>query len=287
MIWPVNEADHSSGTFDVQAELKKLEQDRHLNLFYGYVARDAEGRPLEDNLTRAFISTVRMLTDNRRKQLLDSLFARAKHRMASPSDPKPLGGDEAVRLRDIDFEQVDVALQGNVPSKSHPRNVADGRRYMVTISSGDEPKPGSESDGGSCPDAWLFSKGAPSYCFLIESKCWSHNPIDTGQMCRHWQTWFAPQEAELKPWKELAPTLLDLTWYDVLEAVDSVVPELTGRAGNASKADREPPGDNEKMVLTHLCEYIGYYGYRLFKGFNMVDPWASSSLQLGSTGRSE
>ncbi len=273
--------------FDLQKELRRLEEDRHLNLFYSYMARDEEGRPLEDNLTRAFINTVRMLPSNRSEQLLDSLFARAKHRMVSPSDPKPLGGDEAVRLRDIDFGQVDATLQENVPSSRHPWQVEDGRRYMVTISSGDEPKPGSKSDGGSCPDAWLFSKGAPSYCFLIESKCWSDNPIDPGQMCRHWNEWFARSNKDYKSWDELAPTLLDLTWYDVLEAVDSVLPELTGRAGNASKADCEPPGDNEKMVLTHLWEYIGYYGYRLFKGFNVIDPWASSSLQLGSTGRSE
>jgi len=239
-------------------------QDKHLNLFYAYGARDKEGNLLEDNLTRAFVQTIRLLSDEHRKVFLGDLFKRAKHRMLSDRIEKP-SKEESARLKGLDFKRADVALQGYIPSNRLPRD-ADFAR-VVTISRGDKPQWQKEKKSKSCPDAWVFDRDGHSYCLLVECKCWSNNPIDPDQICRHWNEWLRDKgEEKEKGWDDIAPDLLDLTWYDVLESIKATTQEPETESIPAPEArDRN---ELEKQMLKELREFLGFYGYWLFEGFS-------------------
>ncbi len=276
----MSQADDSSE--DVQAELKKLEQDKHLNLFYCYGAkeRDEEKNVLiENNLTRAFIHTIRMLSDKKRHEFLRALLKRDKE------------------LEQLDFGQAEVALQGYSPGEKGKLGEAYCVKRIVTIATsaqdpGDRVK--QENDPKErLPDAWIFGQDRQSkYCLLLECKT-KKLPLSLDQIRGH-AAWFGEQEA--KVWKELGwdqmkiesgLRLLPLTWYNVLEAIDKMLPELSDRASDSSNTGLIW---HEKMILTHLWAFLGYYEYWLFGGFcfhttnsatyqqQVSGPWRLSSI---------
>jgi hypothetical protein len=246
--------------FDVQEELRRLREDRHLNLFYCYGAkeRDEEKNVLvENNLTRALVHTIRMLSDAKRHELLHALFCRDRV------------------LEQLDFRQAEVALQGNSPGEKTKLGKKYGVKRIVTIAT-------STQDPGDCvrrekepeerlPDAWIFHQGKCQYCLLLECKT-KKLSLSLDQIRGH-AAWFGEQEAERwselgwdQMQEELELRLLPLTWYDVLEAIGDTLPELSARTRNTSKTDREPD-DHEKVVLTHLWEFLGHYRYELLGPF--------------------
>ncbi len=208
--------------------------DRHLNLFYTY-NRDLE--LTENNLTRAWIVTLTMLTGSTRQRLLHLLLDAHAFRQSLDW-----------HLDDFDFAEADFALQGNV-DKSRVRQCAG--RYIVAIASlrhmlesGDVSE--SETAGlsySSIPDAWLIDP-LNRYCFLIESKV-GFNLVDDAQIRGHGD-WLG-----LATQTDLAQHLIALTWYDVAEAL-----ALTYDFAS------EP----EKQLLVHLQQYLSFFGYQLFQG---------------------
>jgi len=226
--------------------------DRHLNLFYAYGGHDGVGNLIEDNLTRAFIKTVRMLSPERREAFLKDLFGRARPLMfvdrthpAPPPKPIPC----------VSFAEADVALQDHIPRKHDPRHRKYEHKRVVTISSGAQPMKRNRGSGQSIPDAWIYDCSTASFCFLVESKYRDDNPIETGQILRHGD-WLG-KNWRGSDWDEcVAPDLLDLTWYDVLEAIET--------------ANVGPDAGLDRKVFDELAQYIGYYGYRSFRGLDFT-----------------
>jgi hypothetical protein len=213
--------------------------DRHLNLFYTY-NRDPE--LIENNLTRAWIVTLRMLSGETRHRLLHTLL-----------DPHAVQQSLNWRPDEFNFEQVELALQGNV-DKARTRQCAE--RYIVAIASlryqvesGDNSE--TETTGSpysSIPDAWLIDP-FNRYCFLIESKV-GFNPVNDEQIRSHGD-WlgFATQV-------DLAQHLIALTWFDVAEAL-----VLT----------HDFASEPEKQLLWHLQQYLSFFGYQLFQGLKFSE----------------
>jgi hypothetical protein len=261
-----NQSLESSRGISRREEEIRLAEDPHLNLFYSYGAKDSRGIEkstlIENNLTRAFVQTIRLLSDGRRHELLQALFV---------SD-KELGGCR--------FERAGVALQDNIPTHCRP----NGSRYktmrIVTIatSAGDPGMGNGQSeDMDRYPDAWIFDRAEHQYCLLLECKTRVY-PVSLDQIRGHAEQ-FGDDWAEPKlDWREMQDRpglrLLALTWYDVLAALAKTFPKLTDDGGGAV----ELLAYEEELTL-HLKEYIGYYGYRLFAGFRLHG-WPSPILEL-------
>jgi hypothetical protein len=247
--------------------------DPHLNLFYPYGARDREGGLLEDNLTRALVHTIKLLSEEHRAAFLDALFSRARHLMYLDRTPD---GDELASIPATDFRRADVALQDRIPNKHNPKHANygdDSRRRVVTISSGHSPKKLSgEKPKDSRPDAWIFDREGASFCLLLECK-YGDNPVEEHQIRRHGAEWFGKKAWKMEKegsWdRDIAPDLLDLTWYDVLEATKAATKEIDRESEDAAA----PVGRNEleKQILLELHHFIGFYGYWRFVGFRFSE----------------
>ncbi len=258
--------------------------DKHLNLFYSYGAKDQQGNVKdalnEDNLTRAFIQTVRLLSKEHRRVFLGALFSRAQHLMYLDETHD---GNEPTSIPPIDFSKADVALQDRIPSKYNPKYTSygdDSRKRVVTISSGHRPKrQGGEKPKDSRPDAWIFDREGSSFCMLLECK-YGDNPVEEYQIRRHGAEWFDKRvwkmEKECDWDTHIVPDLLDLTWYNVLEAIEATKKELEEESCVSPEASGR--NDIEKTILDELAEYVGYYDYHLFLGFGLDKPWPVPTL---------
>lgn len=205
-------------------------EDPHLNLFYSY-----HTVPCENNLTRAFVHTLRLLPKATRTRLLHLL---------------------SERFAQLDFAEARFALQRPV---ENARDYEDTGKYVVAIATKTIELEGQtlpDKDREAIPDAWIYSKdsGEHSYCLLIECKRGDnrlHEPQLLNHACKHFE-W---TENEVKE------HTVFLTWDSVLRAVDSI---LAGLPIDATF---------ERLVLESLVEYLGFepFGYRLFKGFRFND----------------
>jgi len=248
----------NTSPFNAREEERKLMTDRHLNLFHCYSAHDKEGeparggKPIEDNLTRAFIHTIRMLSGDHRKWFLARLF----------------GTDD--QLQGCGFASAGVALQNQIPEERDPSKGRFGSkavRRIVSISTStripERVKTQDEPERERRPDAWIFDSIGYSYCVLVESKC-RDNPLDREQIRGHGK-WFEWEDE----WdKKEDGRWLRKTWYDVLEVIDVALPGLSDARSRPAEAIPRF-NDQEEIVLTHLWVFLSYYDYRLFKGFRL------------------
>ncbi len=179
--------------------------DKHLNLFYTY-NRDTE--LIENNLTRAFVVLLSVISGKTRQNILSTLFGRSRK-----------GSNVVVAVEDLEFADAHFALQSNI-NQSVPKN--SRRKLLLTISteplvlaSGavgrDAEAENKEGRGSvSIPDAWIYDSGG-SYCVLIEAKVGSY-PLDIGQLQAHARGWFGSDLQNL----DSCNSLCSVTWIDVL-----------------------------------------------------------------------
>lgn len=228
--------------------------DRHLNLFYTY-NRDTE--LVENNLTRAFIVFLSVVSGEARHKILSALLKRSHKTTREP-----------VNVEDLDFTDARFALQSNI-DRDLPKNSV--RKLLLTvatepldISSGiaatamkltDE----AEDDVGSAsvPDAWIYDNGQ-AYCILIEAKVGSY-PLNIGQLQSHAKDWFGSSLENLNS----RNSLCSITWVDVLETLRDAL------------NDHSYIDPSEGTLLSHMMEFISFYGYRLFEGIDfsgLYDP---------------
>ncbi|MEO0010348.1 MAG: hypothetical protein ABIK51_07515 [candidate division WOR-3 bacterium] len=206
--------------------------DRHLNLFYSYnLSEDAE--LIEDNLTRAFIQTLRILSGENRKNFLKELFS---------------------KLPEYDYPNAGFALQGNIETNI-PENCPN--KYLVTIATNppEEKKKGAKdinAEGGSSPDAWIYKE--QDYCFLIECKR-GGNPVIEEQIIKHAKNYFGFTDEEIEKRR------LDLTWGEVLWVIEKFISDFPGERIYSTN-------EQERYVLENFRDFLGFYGYRIFKGFD-------------------
>lgn len=221
--------------------------DRHLNLFYTY-NRDSE--LIENNLTRAFIVFLSIVSDEARHKILSALLEQPHKTI-----------NYFASVEDLDFTDAHFALQSNIDRHLPKRS---NRQLLLTIAT--EPLniastldiTDVESDGesvnnsgfSSVPDAWIYDD-TKGYCILVEAKVGTY-PLDIGQLQAHARDWFGSDLQELNS----RNSLCSATWIDVLKILRIVWEE------------RSYTDSSEGMLFSHMAEFIGYYGYRLFDGFN-------------------
>jgi hypothetical protein len=215
--------------------------DRHLNLFYTY-NRDVQ--LIENNLTRAWIVSLRALGGNARHDLLRRLLK------------KPLADiGQAGHVTSFDFTNPQFALQNHM-DKAQARSCQ--YRYVLAIAT--EPaadiadEPGKKRDDqqyyGSIPDAWILDAG--TYCFLIESKIFGY-PLSDEQIDSHAKGWLNLEQAGKSSW------LLSISWNDVAEASFQTRKHLTEL------------NDQECHILDEFISYLLYHRYRPhFAGFDLA-----------------
>lgn len=234
--------------------------DRHLNLFYTY-NRDTE--LIENNLTRAFIVFLSIVSNEVRHKILSTLLGRSQKTINNP-----------VNAEDLDFRNASFSLQSNI-DRYLPENA--GRKLLLTVStepldiassvtvtdmeSADEGENG--SDFSSVPDAWVYDE-TQGYCILIEAKV-GYYPLSIGQLQAHARDWFG---SDLQG-PDSRNSLCSITWIDVLETLR-----------DALNSDYYVHS-SEEALLSHMMGFISYYGYRLFEGFNFSGLDAPPDLTFG------
>ena len=207
--------------------------DKHLNLFYTY---DQDNQLVENNLTRALIVCLRFLGGNNREKLLKTLLAR---RIAE------ISGEGA--LESLGFERASFALQGHIDARIS-RGAAN--KYLLVISSKaavDLPESANRYD--SVPDAWIFDANMPSYVFLVEAKVGTNMP-DVDQLHSHASRWLDIDD--------LASCIIAVSWLDVLRTANDMLAQDNGL------------NQQEKHLLADFISYLGFFGYRLLRGFHLT-----------------
>jgi len=216
--------------------------DKHLNLFYSY---NRDNQLIENNLTRAWIVTLRMISGETRNLLLRNLF---KHSLQKLGEPLPT------------FIQAQFGLQGNFDT----RLLSDiPHRYVVTIATERdmEVEPSFFKDidlGHSIPDAWIFDP-EEGYCFLVEAKI-GNNPLDAEQVYSHAEGWLGITKENVQE------HLVAVTWHDVLTGIENVGTDVVSQ--------------QDFQLLQEITQYLGFFGYRVYKGFDFSDLQAAPTFSL-------
>ncbi|MEO0050742.1 MAG: hypothetical protein ABIK42_06330, partial [candidate division WOR-3 bacterium] len=91
-------------------------------------------------------------------------------------------------------------------------------------------------------------------CFLIECKR-GGNPVIEEQIIKHAKNYFGFNDNELKEKR------LDLTWGEVLWVIEKFVSDFP-------KERIYNTNEQERYVLENFRDFLGFYGYRIFKGFD-------------------
>jgi len=220
--------------------------DPHLNPFYTY---NHDNELIENNLTRALIVTLRFLSAQARQALLTSLL--------SVANPKP----DSLNLKGMpSFDRAEFRLQAHMDVKKSRRFA---RKYLLTIASYRDYALDEKSEQGaveeslpvapvSIPDAWIYDE-AQGYCFLVEAKVGS-NPLFSPQLAAHARDWFHIHR------KDLPQHLIGLSWYDLADATHALL---------TATAEAPALNEQEEHLLRSLTQYLGFFGYRLFTGFQL------------------
>jgi hypothetical protein len=218
-------------------------KDCHLNLFYSY---NQGNELIENNLTRAFIVTLKHLSQSTSQLLLKRIFGSV--------------------MSDEDFsfvQNMDYALQGNIPiQRSKIKRIP--RKYLIALTGNniienwDKFKPeGVVESFKVChgiPDAWIFDISKdPEFCFLIECKT-IEDTLTAEQIISYAKLFYGMNDFE-----EIEDRLIRLTWYDVLETCESFLKEENAK------------NEQEEKAIKDLMRFFGYYGVKLFKGFDFSE----------------
>jgi hypothetical protein len=207
------------------------EKDRHLNLFYSYNL-SVQDELIENNLTRAFIQTLSLLSSENRNRFLKNLFG------------------EKSELQNHDYSKALFVLQ-NYMDKEISREA--NKKYIVTIAEEpldfvekqtNEKNNDSKLEQSSIPDAWIYNNS--EYCILIE--CKRGKSYDNKQIESHRKNWFC-----------IYTPIIKLAWGDVLWAIHRML--------NSEEA-KNNLNYQERIVLEDLSEFINFYGYYIFTGFD-------------------
>lgn len=221
--------------------------DRHLNLFYTY---NRDNELVENNLTRAFIVFLSIVSGTVRNKILSTILKRAHKTAGNPANSEHL-----------DFTNASFALQSNIdrhlPEDSDTKLLLTVSTEPLVVASSvpvtdtesdDEGETG--SDFSSVPDAWVYDE-IRGYCILIEAKVGSY-PLSVDQLQAHARDWFRTSLGNL----DSCGSLCSITWIDVLETLRDV----------ADSDYSVPP--SERALLSHMRSFVSYHGYRLFEGFD-------------------
>lgn len=214
--------------------------DPHLNIFYSY---NRDNEQIENNMTRAFIVTLKFLRSSTLARFLISLLSSKRNDI----DP-------------ADLQKVKFALQGNIDVDLNLiRKCA--RRYILAITGDGLLHGPEEMDYGpsSCneeqirPDAWIFdSKKPPEFCLLIESKS-VENLLGVKQIMAYSRHYFGYHNYD-----ELHNNLISITWYDIVDKCSYFYENDYDYDVN----------EQERAILKDLVEFLRYCKVIPFSGWN-------------------
>lgn len=226
--------------------------DCHVNLFYSY---NRDNELIENNLTRALIVTLSFLTEETRGRLIGKMVNGSLRKLGVSSFPS--------------FHKVEFALQGYM-NKNIISNC--NHLYVLVIATDrftdiedliiqdEQIEFDAEVYEDSIPDGWIFNVDI-GYCFLLEAKVGTY-PINPAQIYSHAYGWL-----EI-PKEEIQNHIISLTWHDVLRAIEYVGEHISNQ--------------QEYLILKNLEEFIGFFGYRLFQGFDFKDLHLLTDIDLFS-----
>lgn len=208
--------------------------DYHLNLFYTY---NRDNQLIENNLTRAWIVTLGLVSAGVRDGWLRLLL----------KEPFAAIGEDVASFPAFDGAQL--ALQNRIDRK---RTQSSRRKYVLTIA-GDALDMVNAEDNPylSVPDGWIYDADA-EYCILVEAKLHG-NPLQQEQVVAHAKTWLCISSSDLPR------HLLAISWLDVANSIQQV---QNGALSHVLL------NEQESRILTHLLDYLGFFGYRPLTGFN-------------------
>jgi hypothetical protein len=147
------------------------------------------------------------------------------------------------------FNNAQVALQTNI-DRAPLKKLS--KKYLLAITSFDIDSVGdSEIVYDSNPDAWIFDS-SEGFVFLIEAKI-GENPLNDDQIRSHADSWLGIKN-------NLEQHLLSMTWYDLLQAIDTIKQMTVGDAFSLNQ--------QETLLLNDMIAYLGFFGYHLFEGFD-------------------
>jgi hypothetical protein len=227
--------------------------DRHLNCFLSY---NYDNELIENNLTRSFIVTLSGLSPETKNNLLttlkselscynfyDACFALQDNIEINPRVFKQhkiitISTDNIVCNKDV-FSAIDKdVIKATLLTKNVPSGAPDILKKLCS---------------GSIPDAWIFDGVKHEYCFLIECKK-QGDFIYYPQIIRH-----AFEHYGIADIDEVDLCTINITWYDIL--------------GNLNELVKGKKFQNlqEQFILNQAIEYLGFFGYCEFKGFNFPE----------------
>lgn len=240
--------------------------DRHLNLFVSY-----NHDLTEDNLTRAFIVTLSLLSTDTNHIFLKTILSRSQY-------------SEKLDFEDLfeqDLNSIQFALQGNIEIE-RKKIFAFPHKYLVTITGNNdfaevddylsteedvektllkrEPPKGSPQFqllkklcSDSRPDGWIYNKDK-GFVFLIESKT-ANSILYYSQVISHAYNWLG-----LSKVSEILERTIKIRWSDIANSIDRLI--------------RMQITESEKRLLKELSNYLEYNGFKAFKGlqWNKLKP---------------
>jgi hypothetical protein len=205
--------------------------DKHLNLFYTY---NRDNQLIENNLTRAFIVTLRFLEKETCNRFLQKLLEDKISR---------------VGIEIPSFHNVDFALQDNIGKQAiknyQVKFVLAIASYRFEIADKEEAKTYDDS----VPDAWIFDE-KQGLCILIESKV-GLNFLSKSQIASHAKNWLNI------PSNRLAEHLLSISWHEISDLSFTFHKEAVGL------------NQQEYLILDNFIDYLGFFGYTLFHGIRL------------------
>jgi len=224
--------------------------DKHLNCFYSY---NHNNELIENNLTRAFILTLKGISNKNKVNFLSSLnpifssydFSYSNFALQSniEKDPKKFENkfiltlsNDTFFLFEKEFKECGKELIENI--------------LINKICSHDTPEHLRDLCHGSIPDAWIFDDYGTNYCFLIECKK-QDDRINYPQLIRHAYENFGYSDIN-----EIEKCIIKLTWHEILEGFLNIV------------SNEICDNEQERFIIQNFIEFLGFFGYYSFKGFN-------------------
>lgn len=213
--------------------------DKHLNIFYSY-----EHKYLENNMTRAFIVTLKTLSPEKRNEFLNKLFC----------------SDENYSYN-LDFKKSRFAFQGNIDLNEDEFHKIDfkilvsltGNKFIEDIEQYEDSKKFKkiEVSKKSRPDAWIYyNEAQPSFCFLFECK-----PVSVLLNARQIIS-YGKQYYDYRSYKDVERSLIYLTWYDIIEVCSELL------------KNKKALNNSEIVILYDLIEYLEWNDVIYFIGFD-------------------
>jgi hypothetical protein len=206
--------------------------DRHLNLFYTY-----QTRRLEDNVTRAFVITLRNLSPTHLRLFLQDVVL-AKRSQGVPTR----------RLHLIAEGDFDFSLQVS-PSEEDRLNAETGIIVGINFSGKQFPTldAASASQGGARPDA-LVTDTANNLTVIFEAKL--HDTLYREQIQRHFGGFFTE-------FTNLNDVFIEITWSEIATFLHRVAKQSTS--------------DRERFVALEFIRYLDWLRLVDFIGFSASD----------------